>query len=78
MKALLCHASFALVNAKSIIHSFNYSELTSLVSTLGLECIFYNNEELYIIYIIYKEELYQNMDANFEKSILLIKLGILT
>lgn len=33
---------------KSTIHGFNYSKLTSLVSTLGLECIFHNIKRNYL------------------------------
>lgn len=48
MNTQLYHASFSLVNVKSIIRGFNYSELTSLVYTLGLEYIFYNTRRNYL------------------------------
>lgn len=53
MNTQLCHAPFSLGNAKNTIHGFNYTELTSLVSTLGLECIFYNIKRNYLkIYML--------------------------
>lgn len=48
MNIQICHALFSLVNVKSTIHGFNYSKLTLLVSTLGLECIFHNIKRNYL------------------------------